>query len=63
MKTGLELNFCRTLTQSWRFERLHADNLLRHQMKAIDFIRQREDCDLPVSLSLWNEQKLAGEET
>jgi hypothetical protein len=31
-------------------------------MKAIDFIRQREDTDFPVSLSLWKEQKLAGEE-
>ncbi|PVH75486.1 hypothetical protein DL98DRAFT_644012, partial [Cadophora sp. DSE1049] len=32
-----------------------------HQMKAIDFIRQRENGDLPVSLSLWKEKKLAGE--
>jgi hypothetical protein len=30
-------------------------------MKAIDFIRQREDTDLPVSLSLQNEQELPGE--
>jgi hypothetical protein len=30
-------------------------------MKAIDFIRQRENGDLPVSLSLWKEKKLAGE--
>jgi hypothetical protein len=32
-------------------------------MKAIDFIRQKEDNDLPISLSLWKEQKLPGEET
>jgi len=32
-------------------------------MKAIDFIRQREDSDLPLSLSLWKEQKFAVEET
>jgi hypothetical protein len=31
-------------------------------MKAIDFIRQREDGSLPRSLSLWKEEKLSGEE-
>ncbi|KAM3069738.1 hypothetical protein ACMFMG_010447 [Clarireedia jacksonii] len=36
--------------------------LLPHQMKAIDFIRQRESSEMPASLSLWKECQAMGEE-
>ncbi|PQE24601.1 hypothetical protein CJF31_00011242 [Rutstroemia sp. NJR-2017a BVV2] len=36
--------------------------LLPHQMKAIDFIRQRESSEMPASLCLWKEHQAMGEE-